>query len=79
MDIRDIPHSLETSNIVQLWSTKKRRVTVRQLPPRESLRSRVSFESRKGTKAEPEARALIQLPKANKDPGWWYTYPSEKY
>ena len=42
-------------------------VTVRQLPPRESLRSRVSFESRKGTKAEPEAKALIQLPNANRD------------
>lgn len=43
------------------------RVTVRQFPPKESFSKRVNLESRKGTKAEPEAKALIQFPKANRD------------
>lgn len=43
------------------------RVTVRQFPPKESFSNRVNLESRKGTNAEPEAKALIQFPKANRD------------
>ena len=42
-----------------------RRVAVRQLPPKESFNNLVSLESRKGTKPEPDAKALMQLPKAS--------------
>mmetsp|Transcript_13711 Transcript_13711/g.38985 ORF Transcript_13711/g.38985 Transcript_13711/m.38985 type:complete len:221 (+) Transcript_13711:1337-1999(+) len=42
-------------------------ITVRQLPPRESLRRRVSFESRYGTNELPDASALMQFPRASSD------------
>ena len=45
-------------------------IVVRQLPPSESLRRRVSFESRKGTWVALfvlSASALMQLPRASRE------------
>mmetsp|Transcript_105520 Transcript_105520/g.305190 ORF Transcript_105520/g.305190 Transcript_105520/m.305190 type:complete len:230 (+) Transcript_105520:1354-2043(+) len=42
-------------------------MTVLQLPPSESLNNRVNFESRYGTKEQPDAKALMQFPSASKE------------